>query len=97
MNLNELNSHRPLLQEANDKLAVLYSKNILSDDFSICFITDSLDIVSNKGMPGLKPYLTFSHDSNLSRTEVFEILNLYIPDDIMKNVRIPLKYVFTNY
>ncbi len=88
MNLNQVKCMKPLLTTANNYLAILYERKIIPDDLCICFITDT---VSNNNSFKLIPYLTFSHNSKYTFSEILVFLNKYMPIDIMKKVELPHK------
>ena len=99
-NLNmELQEHlkiAPLLEIANNELAILYANDLLPGDISICFTVNTMNqrrnvtngLFKNKLMK-TKPYLTFSHNSMKSSSDIYKILNTFLSSDIMKNVKLP--------
>lgn len=85
MNLQDHLRIRPLLERANYMLATLYANNKIPGDIRVCFIVNTY---INEGFKNI-PYLTFSHNSKKSFSEIFTILNKYLPPDIMEKVKLP--------
>lgn len=83
MNLNQVKCMKPLLTTANNYLAILYERKIIPDDLCICFITDTVQNYK------LTPYLTFSHNSKSSFSEIYTFLSPYMSYDIMRNIKLP--------
>ena len=85
MNLQDHLRIKPLLERANYMLATLYANNKIPSDISVCF---TVNTYINEGFTNI-PYLTFSHNSKRSFSDIFTILNKYMPPEIMEKVKLP--------
>jgi len=85
MNLQDHLRIKPLLERANYMLATLYANNKIPSDISVCF---TVNTYINERFTNI-PYLTFSHNSKKSFSEIFTILNKYMPQEIMEKVKLP--------
>ena len=85
MNIQDHLKISPVLEKANYVLATLYANNKIPNDICICF---TVNTYINEGFQN-KPYLTFSHNSQKSFSEIFTILNKYLPYEIMEKVKLP--------
>lgn len=85
MNLQDHLRIKPLLEKANCLLATLYENNKIPQDICLCF---TVNTYTNENYINV-PYLTFSHNSKKSFSEIFTILNKYFPQEIMENVKLP--------
>ena len=85
MNIQDHLRIRPVLERANSMLATLYANNKIPSDIRVCF---TVNTYINNGFRNI-PYLTFSHNSEKSFSDVFTILNKYLPQDIMEKVKLP--------
>ena len=85
MNIQDHLKIKPVLERANYLLATLYENNKIPRDIRLCFIVNTYidDRFINI------PYLTFSHNSEKSFSEIFTILNKYMPYEIMEKVKLP--------
>ena len=85
MNIQDHLRIKPVLERANYMLATLYENNKIPSDIRVCF---TVNTYINEGFRNI-PYLTFSHNSEKSFSDVFTILNKYLPKDIMDKVKLP--------
>ena len=85
MNIQDHLKISSVLEKANYMLAILYANNKIPNDICICF---TVNTYINEGFQN-KPYLTFSHNSQKSFSEIFTILNKYLPYEIMEKVKLP--------
>lgn len=85
MNLQDHLRIKPVLERANCMLATLYANNKIPSDIHVCF---TVNTYSTEGFTNI-PYLTFSHNSKKSFSEIYNILNKYLPQDIMEKVKLP--------
>ena len=74
-----------MLEQANNMLATLYANNKIPSDICVCF---TVNTYMNEGFINI-PYLTFSHNSKRSFSDIFTILNKYMPPEIMEKVKLP--------
>ena len=85
MNLQDHLRIKPILERANYMLATLYANNKIPSDIRVCF---TINTYLNEWFQNI-PYLTFSHNSNKSFSYIFTIINKYLPQDIMEQVKLP--------
>ena len=85
MNIQDHLRIKPILERANYMLATLYANNKIPSDIRVCF---TVNTYINDGFQNI-PYLTFSHNSKRSFSEIHSILNKYIPPEIMEKVKLP--------
>ncbi len=83
MDLQEVKHIQRLVEKANNRVAILYANKIIPHDLCICFITDTVQNYK------LTPYLTFSHNSKSSFSEIYTFLSPYMSYDIMRNIKLP--------
>jgi hypothetical protein len=85
MNIQDHLKISSVLEKANYMLAILYANNKIPTDLCVCF---TVNTYINQRFQNI-PYLTFSHNSQKSFSDIFAILNKYIPSEIMKKVKLP--------
>ena len=85
MNIQDHLKIKPVLERANYLLATLYENNKIPSDIRLCFVVNTYINENYRNVP----YLTFSHNSKKSFSDIFTILNKYMPIEIMEKVKLP--------
>jgi len=85
MNIQDHLKIKPVLERANYLLATLYENNKIPGDIRLCFVVNTYINEYYRNVP----YLTFSHNSKKSFSDIFTILNKYMPIEIMEKVKLP--------